>query len=497
MIPTEIEATILRLHHVEKWPPGTISRHLGVHHQTVCRVLRAAGVEEQAFTHRPSMADPFRAFIVETLEKYPNLCASRLFQMVVERGYPGGSDHFRSLVARLRPRPPAQAFLRLRTLPGEQAQVDWAHFGQVEVEGTRRPLVAFLMILSWSRYRFLRFGLDLRTGAFLAHHVAAFEFFGGIPRTILYDNLKSAVLERRGDAIRFNPQLLSFAAHYRYEPRPVAPYRGNEKGRVERMVRDVRESFFAAREWSDLADLNQKALAWCTGLVADRKWPDDKSRTILDCFTEEKAQLFPLPADRFPVEDRLEVLVGKTPYVRFDGNDYSVPHDHVQRTLVVSATQDAVRLLDGQQVVATHVRGWGKGLQIEDPAHLEALVEWKAKARAERGKDRLAHAAPSSEQLLVAVAQRGSNLGSTVSALLRLLDAYGAQLLDEAILEALQKDSPNLHAVRLILERRRHEAGQCEPVPVALPDDPRVRELVVRPHALRSYDLLEKENDHE
>ena len=100
---------------------------------------------------------------------------------------------------------------------------------------------------------------------FLRGHVAAFEVFGGIPKVLLYDNLKSAVLERAGDAIRFHPELLQFAAHYRYEPRPVAVARGNEKGRVERSIRYIRDHFFAARQWNNLNELNMQAQLWCEG----------------------------------------------------------------------------------------------------------------------------------------------------------------------------------------------------------------------------------------
>ena len=122
-----------------------------------------------------------------------------------------------------------QAYLRLRTLPGEQAQVDWGHFGHLEIGRARRPLMAFVMVLSWSRMIFLRFFLDARMENFLRGHVAAFAAWGGVARVHLYDNLKSAVLERQGQAIRFNPTLLQFAGHYRTEPRPVAIARGNEK----------------------------------------------------------------------------------------------------------------------------------------------------------------------------------------------------------------------------------------------------------------------------
>jgi transposase len=490
LIPKEVEVTILRLHAVEKWPPGTIARQLALHHDVVDRVLRDAGVPEEELARRPSVVDPFVPFILETLEKYPHLCASRLFEMVRERGYPGRPDHFRAIVRRYRPRKPAEAFLRLRTLPGEQAQVDWARFGSLDVGRARRPLFAFVMVLSFSRHIFLVFSFDARMGSFLRGHLAAFEAFGGVPRVLLYDNLKSAVIERVGDAIRFHDTLLEFAAWHRYEPRPVAPYRGNEKGRVERAIRYVRDAFFPARTFADLDDLNAQARAWCEGLAADRRCPEDRSRTVRDAFAEERPLLLPLPDDRYPAWDRLEVSVGKTPYVRFDGNDYSVPHDRVRRALVVLADQGSVRVLDGHEEIARHDRCWSRGEQIEDQAHIQALVARKREAREGRGLDRLAHAAPSSRLLFRALAERGQNLGAATNGLLRLLDSHGAESLEAAVSEVLQAETPHLSAIHQALDRRSHERGQPPPVPVDLPDDPRVRGLVVHPHALSTYDHL-------
>ena len=235
------EAEILRYYHVERWRAGTIARQLGVHHNVVSRVLAQAGLPRLGAPSRPSQLDPFLPFIRQTLEKFPTLNASRLYAMARERGYRGGPDHFRHLIACHRPRPQAEAYLRLRSLPGEQAQVDWGHFGHLEIGRARRPLMAFVMVLSYSRQIFLRFFPDARMENFLRGHVDAFTAWGGVPRVLLYDNLKSAVLERRGDAIHFHPTLIAFAGHYRYEPRPVAVARGNEKGRVERAIRYVRE----------------------------------------------------------------------------------------------------------------------------------------------------------------------------------------------------------------------------------------------------------------
>ena len=261
MISPDLEAQILRYYHAEKWLVGTIARQLRIHPDTVNRVLAQAGLPRTGPPPQPSQIDPFLPFINQTLEKFPSLTASRLFGMVCERGYTGAPDHFRHLIARHRPMQARQseAYLRLRTLPGEQAQVDWGHFGHVTIGRARWPLMAFVMVLSYSRSIFLRFFLNARMESFLAGHVAAFQAWGGVPRVLLYDNLKSAVLERHGDAIRFHPTLLGFAGHHRYDPRPVAVARGNEKGRVERAIRFVRDNFFAGRQITSVDALNIEA----------------------------------------------------------------------------------------------------------------------------------------------------------------------------------------------------------------------------------------------
>jgi hypothetical protein len=198
------------------------------------------------------------------------------------------------------------------------------------------------------------------------------------------------------------------------------------------------------------------------------------------------------PDNPYPVVERVAVKVGKTPYVRFDLNDYTVPHTHVQRTLTVLADPDRLRIVEGQAVVASHPRSYDKGEPIEDPAHLQALVDWKRQARRHRATDRLAQAAPASRTLLVRAAERGSNLGSITAALLRLLERYGASQLDAAILEALERDVPHPNAVRLALERRRDDRRQAPPVALTLPAHVPDRDKTVRPHSLETYDALKK-----
>ena len=495
-IDDELKTQILRYYFAEHWRVGTIVRQLGVHHSTVERVLGEAGVErERQRPRRPSMLDPYLAFITETLKQFPTLTAARLFDMVKARGYPGGPDHFRHRIAPLRPRRAAEAYLRLRTLPAEQAQVDWAHFGRLTLGRAERPLMGFVMVLSNSRYPFVRFFLNATLANLIRGHVEAFSVLGGCARKLLYDNMKSVVLERRGEAIRFHPTLLELAAHYRFEPRPVAPARGNEKGRVERTIRFIRDAFFSARSFADLEDLNAQADLWCRTRAAERPCPEDTQHTVREVFDAERPHLLALPDHPFPTEERVEVEVGKTPYVRFDGNDYSVPHDCVRRTLVVGATLHTVRVLDAASVVATHTRSFDKGRQIEDPAHIETLLQYKRQGREHRAKDRLHYAAPSAQALFVLAAERRQHLGVLTRGLIALLDSHGAAALERAIAAALERDTAHLAGVRHLIDQHRHQSGRPPPLALALPDDPRLRTLHVKPHELTDYDRLDHETE--
>jgi transposase len=489
-ISQELRATILRYHHVEKWRVGTIASQLGVHHTTVKRVLSETGVAKNEILVEKSIIDPFLPFILEQLKRFPNLTASRLHGMVVERGYPGGGDHFRHLISLYRPKTPAEAYLRLRTLAGEQAQVDWGHFGHLMVGNAKRPLMAFVMVLSYSRKIFLRFYLNARTENFLRGHEFAFNYFSGIPRVVLYDNLKSAVLERKGDAIRFNPTLLAFAAHYRFEPRPCAVYRGNEKGRVERSIRYIRDNFFAGRQYTNLAELNQQALTWCDTVASNRPCPEDKSKTVQATFILEYPRLIPLPDNPYPCDEIETVSVGKTPYVRFDLNDYSVPHTHVRQLLTVHATPSYVSILDGVKVIARHERSYDKAKQIECTEHIEALACNKRSARQQRGQDRLTQSIDCAREFLSAAAERGYPLKSITHQLTSLLDDYGTSLLEKAMRYALTKNVPHPNSVRIHLQKLLDERAEKPLATFALSKDKRITDTIVKPHSLKQYDVL-------
>jgi transposase len=489
MITPETRALIRRYFYAEHWRIGTIARELKLHPDTVRNAIetqRLGGSQPV----RASMVDPYLPFLRETLEQHPGLRATRIYYMARDRGYSGSVVQMRRAVSRLRPliREP---FLRLETLPGEQAQVDWAHFGHVMVGRARRALSCFVMTLSYSRALYLEFFFDQTTENFLRGHVHAFEAWGGQPRTILYDNLKSAVLERRGYQILFNPRLIELTAHYHFQPQPCQVRAGNQKGRVERAIRYVRDSFWAGRSFTTLAECNRQAWLWRDQVAHQRHWPQQDDRTVEQVFAEEQARLIPLPQHRFDTDRMETVCARKTIYVRFDLNDYSIPPQAVGRPLTLVASDTVVRILDGPTEMARHLRSYDRQKQVLDPVHRDAVLQLKRRAFHATPAGRLEQAVPESKTLLDRAFAQGESAGSQTSQLLKLLEEYGPAALRRAIIEALDRNTPRACSVAFLLRRQ----PRAPRVAVDLSGHPLAQAVDVRPHNLETYDELARSQD--
>src|ERR1700683_313116 len=482
MISPETRVQIRRYFYAEHWKIGTIATSLDVHPDTVRRAI-----EVERFQHaeplRPSIVDPYLPFVRQTLEQHPRLRATRIHQMIRDRGYSGRRDTVRRAVARLPPHP-HEAFLRLQVFPAEQAQVDWAYFGSVMVGRAKRQLSCFVTTLSWSRALYLEFFFDQTTENFLRGHVRAFDAWSGAPRGILYDNLKSAVLERRGDQIHFNPRLLELAAHYHFVPRPCQVRAGNQKGRVERAIRYVRDSFWAGRVFTTLTECNRQALLWRDQVAHQRRWPGGDHLTVAEIFEQERPRLLPHALHPFP-PDRIEAVRShKTIYVRFDLNDYSIPPEAVGRQLTLVASDVTVRILDGSFEIARHVRTHDRHQLVLDPAHQEAVLRIKRKAFHSTPGGRLEQAVPESKTFLDLAFAHGESAGAQTAQLMKLLDQYGTVALRRAIAKALERNTPRASSVAFLLRRR----PRATLLSLDLSRHPQAMALDIRPHDLETYD---------
>ena len=490
MLAAETVAEIRRLYYAEHWRVGTIASQLAVHPDAVRRTLHRDTAVKPSPSPRPRRIDPFLPWLSETLERYPRLSSTVLHRMLRERGFTGGVVQLRRVVRQLRPNR-QEAFVRLNSLPGEAAQVDWADFGLVRLGRAERRLSAFVMTLCYSRALYVEFFFDQTLGNFLRGHVRAFEHFAGVTRQVVTDNLRSVVLERRGGQIRFHPRYLELAGHYCFAPRPCHVRRGNEKGRVERSIRFLRESFFAAHGFTTLAALNQSVSRWGEEVAAARPWPDDASRTIAEVFLEEeRTRLLALPQHRLDTADRTTVRSRKTLWVRFDRNDYSIPPAAVGKELVLLASDTEVRLFDGTIEIARHRRSYDQGERLTDPAHTAALLSAKRAALAGAVGSSLRLAVPEVEAFLDAAFPRYHNTALLTAPLQRLLDLYGREALRAALSEALQRGTPTLASVEYLLEKNRRAAQRRPPLPVDLADRPELAALHVQPHCLSDYDQL-------
>jgi transposase len=490
MITLEQHAEISRLYYGEHWKVGTIAAALGVHHDTVRAAIALDTQGIRRGTCRATRLDPYLPLIRDTLKQYPRLRATRLFEMVKGRGYTGSVVQLRRAVRLIRPAATATLYRRLTVLAGEEAQVDWGAFGAVRIGRGARPLSGFVMVLSYSRAVCALFTVDQTLESFLRGHVEAFQTWPGVPRTLVYDNLRSAVLERTGTAIRFHPRLLELAGHYHFAPRPCTPGRANEKGKVERQIQYLRHAFFAARTFVDVDDLNAQFRRWRDEVAHARPHPEQRDRTVAAVLAEEQPRLLPLPVHPFETDVMRTVVSGKTPYVRFDRNSYSIPHPYVRRPLTLLASAITVRLIAGTEEIARHVRSYDTGQILEQEAHIAGLVAATRQANPSSARDRLRLAVPAVTSLLDRLAARGESLRAHSTRLLALLDDYGPQELGAAVARALERDALGAGAIAHILETRRRQRGLKPPIPIALPDRPGVRELDVTPHRLETYDDL-------
>jgi transposase len=487
MITPEMRAEMRRLVLVERWRIETVARRFSVHHSTVRRALAATLPREEKVP--PSALDPYKPYLVERLSDHPALSAVRLFQEIKERGYAHSLVILRRYLSKVRPPRSRKVYLRVEVDPGEQAQVDWGHFGHFRVGNAQRPLSAFSMVLSWSRAIFVDFSLDQRLETFVAMHRRALEFFGGVPRHILYDNLKSVVLHHIGQTVQFNPRFLDFAGHYLFEPR-AAPVRYPEaKGRVENSIKYLRHSFFYGRSFGSLADLRAQAQAWRDQTANERIHATTRERPS-DRLLVERTRLRGLPEHPYDTDLRLPLIVSKDARVQLDSNTYSVPPIHVGRPVTVRANETQVAILFEGIVIATHERCWARRTAIEDPAHIHELLERRKGARGPKLKDRIAALSPEARIYLQQVARRRINLESEVRKLGRMRLAYGDTELAGAMAKALAARTFGARFVRALMDQARFAQGLQEPPEPIVTGHAVADSLEVQPHSMESYDAL-------
>ena len=481
----ELEAEILRLHHAEQWPPGTIATQLGAHVDQVQRVL---GLDTPRVPSklRPRIIDPYRPFIDEQLRRYPKLLATRLYDMVSARGFAGSVRTVREHVALVRPRPPREAYLLTETLPGEVAQVDWAHAGEIAVPGGVRALWLFVIVLANSRAMWGEFVIDLTVHSLCRSLVRAARALGGVARQWLFDNPKVVVLERIGTVARFHPTLLALCAAMRVEPKLCAVRKPRQKGKVERAIRYLRDRFLAGRTITGVEQGNRLLAQFIAEIAHVRPHPTIAQRTVGEAFVLERARLLSLP-EPLPETARIEpVKPDSQAFIHFDTNRYSVPSIYALRVVTLVVDDRTVRVINGNEVIAEHPRSWGRRQIFEKPEHRAALLDERRAARNLKGRDRIRAVVPTFDRIVERWGVAGSSLGYRVARSIKLLDLYGDQVFGAAAADLIASGLSDIGALAVGCEKHRKNLGRLVPLPLVLPDH--LDDADVIPHDLESYD---------
>lgn len=333
---------------------------------------------------RPSILDPYKPYLRRRMGEGVFNC-SKLWDEIKRQGYRGGKTILKEFIKPYRDARKELATVRFETEPGKQAQIDWAHFGEIFHEGRERKLYAFIMTLGYSRAMYLEFTTSQDTEHFFQCQMNAFRYFGGVPGEILVDNLKSAVLWRDGPRVGWNPRYLDFAAHYGFIPRACWPYRPQTKGKTENGVGYVRGNFWVGLHYLDLADLNEQARAWLDGVANVRVHQTTRAIPFVR-LQEEREKLIPIdevaPYDTSYVSER---KVTKDCLVSYQGVHYSVPHRYVGKVVTVREplAGGVIHIHFQDERIATHIKSREKGAFVIDEEHYTGL--WPTRLRHGRG----------------------------------------------------------------------------------------------------------------
>jgi transposase len=473
-----LKQTILYLRDVLKLSFYQIQDRTGISRKRASHIYRRS-CQDKSITpdhgkeRRDFILDPYHSLIAEWFKEHPTLKAQQAHRWLRTRGvkisYPAVVKYTRQLRKKV-----PKIYHHLTFAPAEEAQVDWCFIKHPQLG----KLYCFVFILSYSRYLFAHIFARSSFEFFIEGHLMAFSLLRGLPYGIRYDNLASVVLKRRPE-VQHNPRFLEFSRHYNIEIRLCNPGAGNEKGRVERAIRTLRETFFNTMErYSSLKALNH----------ALHEWVDHKNQAVHRATEQKPAELFqeeklrPLPEIPWNnVSIHPPEKTTKTAMMIFDTNAYSVPDYLVGKSLSIHATPETVLIYDGAKRVASHPRSFDRGRRIVNPLH-RSYGKLSAEAKMQRIYEVIKHLHPALSDFLDKNQTCGENPQKTAYEIFKLMKTHSRGMLISVASECLNKKSPRLKTFLSYLHR---EPAETETVH---PQKGELLNISYKPRGLEAYD---------
>jgi transposase len=344
-----------------------IARRLGINRRTVIRLARSGEPPRYRRAAVGSQLDPLEPVLRRLVEEWPQIKAPRVAEILRdEYGYRGSERLVREHLRRLRPSTvrPAQ---RTGYRPGQVLQLDWAEMPtRPRIAGRERRVYALVAALPYSGAQTAHFSFDLTLESFLEGHVRAFEFFGGVPRECVYDNLRSVVARRERDVVHWSPRFSHLRGHYAFHSSACTPETPREKGSVEAAVRHLKSGFWPARRFRDLRELSDQYVDWRDGTCNTRIHASGRF-PVAERLAEECSALRPLPPLRFDWSGQRAVRVPIDGYLKHGRCFYRAPERPVHERVELRFDRDEVWIVHRGVEVARYPRSYEQGLWLPPP----------------------------------------------------------------------------------------------------------------------------------
>lgn len=461
---------VRHLREVEGLSLRQIAAKLNLSRKKVWRLVREEKMVKPAFS---SILKPYERLVGEWYREYPFIKVSQVYERLKSYGFKGSYGTVKLGTKRFRQKR-NESFHELEFLPGEEAQVDW-----MEWKLLSGAVYGFVYILAWSRYVYVRFYPRQSLEFFLDGHLQAIHEVKGVAHRHRYDNLKIVVIRRQPE-IQLNPQFLDFARHFGFSIHVCSPGRANEKGRVERVIRDIKD-YLRVTPAEDLRELNKKVDLW-------RKERNDRvhrstGKRPAEALREEK--LRPLPQIDSRPYRLVTASISKTGFVEFETNRYSVPSEYSGLSCEVLALPDSLEIVVKGRKVATHRRLFQRKEKQENPSHRGKLLERTPHFKYQRIFALMKGMGKEVEHFLLEAEQEGEDPVACAYQLFRLLRGISKETLLSAIREA---NSLKVHRIRYIQSLLQPQ-GLRETNPVC-PQDKTLLEIAYEGRELDDYDEL-------
>lgn len=482
--------TLIKRYQQEGLTAHQIGDKLQLDPRTVESWLQKNRYRQRQSAPSSSKLDPYKATIINLLERHP-FTAQQLFNKIQEEGYDGSYSLLSHYVHSVRPKR-NNAYLTLSFSPGECAQVDWGVYKTITVGNTQRKLNFFVMVLCHSRMIYVEFTLSQSMEHFLACHQHAFDYFGGIPKEVMIDNLKTGVLSRHDQQIIYNPKYLDFALHYGFTIKACNIRKGNEKGRVENGVGYAKKNFLNGLEIAQFDHLAPAIRHWMDSIANVRIHGETHKRPV-DLLDEDLQAMSGVNPNHYDVARIETARSTKLFRVSLDSNRYSVPAEYASCSLTLKIYPLKLCIYAKEKLIASHRRSFARHQDIEDPDHPKALLAQRRRAQTQKLYQRFIALSPKAVDYYQKLEQKRVNAPVHLRKIVALSEIYGIEATARALEDAFEFEAFSCEYISNLLEQRQNPLPEASALHLTRRED--LLELSLDEADLSLYEIKGSKND--